>query len=74
MTPRWDAIGDMGSDEKITSYHCEGCESDFSREEGDRLRATETGRLMFTEPERLPENLEEHRQESKVEAGSATYL
>ncbi len=40
---RWDSAEDMGKPDKVTSYLCTGCESTFTREEGERLQADRTG-------------------------------
>ncbi len=45
LVPRWDSVSDMGKDEAITSYHCDACSADFSREEGMRLLAAEEERV-----------------------------
>ena len=45
LTPRWDNVADMGNEEAVTSYTCEGCHHSFSAEEGRALRRTEAERL-----------------------------
>ena len=39
LVPRWDAVEDMGKEDKVSSYHCEGCNGDFTMEEAQRIRA-----------------------------------
>jgi len=53
LVPRWDSADDIGKPEKVSSFICEACETSFSREEGDRLRATEAERVRSLEAERL---------------------
>jgi len=45
LTPRWDSVADMGNEEKVTSYTCQGCNQSFSAAEGRLLLATEAERL-----------------------------
>jgi transposase-like protein len=45
LTPRWDNIADMGNEDAVTSYICEGCHRSLSAEEGRALRRTEAERL-----------------------------
>jgi hypothetical protein len=45
LVPRWDSVADMGKEEKVTSYTCDGCQQRFSPAEGRALRATEAARL-----------------------------
>jgi hypothetical protein len=45
LTPRWDSVADMGNDEKVTSYTCQGCNQSFTAAEGRTLLATEAERL-----------------------------
>lgn len=42
---RWDAVDDMGKPEKATMWVCDACQTEFSPEEGERLR--EPGRLRM---------------------------
>jgi hypothetical protein len=37
LTARWDRAEDMGHQDRATSFHCEGCGTDFSGDEGRRL-------------------------------------
>ena len=46
LTPRWDSVADMGNEEKVTSYTCQGCNQHFSPEEGRTLRRTEAERVQ----------------------------
>lgn len=46
LTPSWDSVADMGSEDKVTSYTCQGCNQQFSREEGQALRRDEAERLQ----------------------------
>jgi len=53
LTPRWDSVADMGNEEKVTSYTCQGCNQSFSAADGRALLATEAERLrrhLDTEP------------------------
>jgi transposase-like protein len=50
LVPRWDRPDDMGKPKMVSSYLCEGCKANFSREEGDRLKAGEAERVRFEEP------------------------
>lgn len=45
LTPRWDSVADMGKDEQVSSYTCQGCNQSFSPAEGRALLATEADRL-----------------------------
>lgn len=49
LVPRWDEAEDMGKEDKISSYTCEGCGATFSVEEGNRLREQEDKRLKALE-------------------------
>src|SRR5205085_4180462 len=37
LTARWDRAEDMGHHDRATAFHCEGCGTDFSGDEGRRL-------------------------------------
>lgn len=37
LTARWDSADDMGKEDRATGFHCEGCGTDFSGDEGRRL-------------------------------------
>lgn len=37
LTPRWDALEDMGKPERATAYRCENCGAVLSRDEGRAL-------------------------------------
>ncbi len=53
LTPRWDSVADMGNQEKVTSYTCQGCNQEFTAAAGRTLLATEAERLrrdLGTEP------------------------
>jgi methionyl-tRNA synthetase len=50
LVARWDAVEDMGHEERATGYHCESCGQDFSAEEGHRLRAGEGDRIRMAAP------------------------
>jgi hypothetical protein len=49
LIPRWSNADDMGKEDKISGYRCEGCGGSFSREEGDRLMAQEEERIRVIE-------------------------
>ena len=46
LVSRWDSVADMGKEDKVTSYDCEGCGQRFSAAEGHALRATEAARVQ----------------------------
>ncbi len=46
LVPRWHSVADMGKEDKVTSYTCEGCQASFTAEEGHTLRATEAARVQ----------------------------
>jgi transposase-like protein len=52
LVPRWDSAEDMGKEDKISGYRCEGCSNTFSREEGQRLLEAEEERVRALETER----------------------
>lgn len=54
LVPRWDTAEDMGKEDKISGYRCEGCAGTFSREEGEALLAAEEERIRSIEAERTP--------------------
>ncbi len=37
LVPRWDQLDDMGKEDLVSHYYCEGCSSTFTREEGERI-------------------------------------
>jgi len=39
VIPRWANAEDMGKTDRITVYHCEGCNTDFTPAELDAVRA-----------------------------------
>lgn len=45
LVPKWDRPEDIGKEELIVRYHCEGCGQDFTKEEGERLLKEEVERL-----------------------------
>ena len=46
LVPRWDSVADMGKEDKVTSYQCEGCHGTFTAAEGRALRETEAARVQ----------------------------
>ncbi len=46
LTPSWDSVADMGNEDKVTGWHCEGCDQRFSPEEGRALRRSEADRVQ----------------------------
>jgi len=52
LVPRWDSAEDMGKEDRISRYRCEGCGNTFSREEGDSLLQAEEERVRALESER----------------------
>ena len=39
VVPRWANAEDMGKTDRITVYHCDGCNTDFTPAELDAVRA-----------------------------------
>lgn len=52
LVPHWDSVDDMGKHDKITYYICEGCDSRFSREEGEKLNERIDPRLQALDPDK----------------------
>ena len=52
LVPRWDDAQDMGKQDKISGYSCEGCGEIFSPEEGEKLKAAEDQRIRALEVDR----------------------
>lgn len=53
LVPHWDSADHMGKSDRVSSYVCEACHATFSREEGERLQATQAERVRLLEVERL---------------------
>jgi hypothetical protein len=49
LVPRWQSVDDIGKQGKVIQYTCESCNAFFSREEGERLKATEGERLRSSD-------------------------
>jgi hypothetical protein len=49
LTPRWDSVDDMGKEDKVTRYICEGCQETFTPEEAAMLRDSVSERLVGQE-------------------------
>ena len=45
LVPHWDSPENMGIEDKASSYRCNSCDEEFSREEEEILRRTETDRI-----------------------------
>ena len=45
LTGRWDSVGDMGNENKVTGWSCQSCGQDFSPAEGRALRRSEADRV-----------------------------
>ena len=45
MTPRWDQIGDMGHEDRASSFVCDACHSTLTPAEAERARAETAARL-----------------------------
>lgn len=45
MTPRWDAIEDMGHEARASSFVCEACHSTLTPAEAERARAETAAHL-----------------------------
>jgi hypothetical protein len=46
LVPRWDSAGDMGKEDKASSYTCDVCGRSFAVEEARALRASEAERVQ----------------------------
>jgi hypothetical protein len=46
LVPRWDSIDDIGHEDRVTYFICEGCEERFSPEEAQAHRAAATEKLI----------------------------
>jgi hypothetical protein len=46
LTPRWDSVEDMGREDRVSGYTCQGCNGSFSPAEGRALLASEGERVM----------------------------
>jgi hypothetical protein len=53
LVPHWDSADDMGKSDRVSSYVCEACHATFSREQGERLLATQAERVRLLDVERL---------------------
>ena len=45
LLPRWDAVDDMGQEDKVSGFSCQACSELFSADEGRALRVTESDRV-----------------------------
>ena len=45
LLPRWDAVDDMGQEDKVSGFSCQACGESFSADEGRALRVTESERV-----------------------------
>jgi hypothetical protein len=45
LVPQWDSIADMGKEDKVSGYTCQGCQQAFTAAAGRELRRTEAERL-----------------------------
>jgi len=51
LVPRWDSVGDMGREDKATSYRCDSCGAEFTPDEVHELREQALERLRdISEP------------------------
>ncbi len=48
LVPRWESVADMGKEDKVTSYTCQGCEQRFTAAEGQTLKRHEAERVQAT--------------------------
>ena len=46
LISRWDSVADMGKEDKVTTYTCDGCQQSFTAAEGRALRETEAARVQ----------------------------
>ena len=46
LLPRWDAVEDIGKEERATHYVCEACQQTFSPAEAQALKDTMFERLL----------------------------
>ncbi len=51
LIPRWESVDDLGKPGRVTLYTCESCDRSFSREEGERIKATVKERLRSSDVE-----------------------
>lgn len=70
MVPKWARLEDMGKEDLISSYHCPACGQDFSKEEGERIRALEASRLQreAAELEELARRAEEEKESQRTDS------
>jgi hypothetical protein len=46
LTPRWGSLAEMGQEDKISGYSCDGCSQRFTPAEGRALLRSEAARLQ----------------------------
>lgn len=46
LTPRWNSAAEMGQQDKVSAYHCEGCSQPFTPAEGRTLQQSEAARVQ----------------------------
>jgi hypothetical protein len=46
LLPRWDAVDDIGKEDRATHYVCEACQQTFSPDEAQALKDTMSERLL----------------------------
>jgi hypothetical protein len=46
LIPRWESVGEMGQEDKVTSYTCQTCNCSFTAAEGRALLASEAERIQ----------------------------
>lgn len=46
LLPRWDAVDDIGKEDRATHYVCEACQRSFTPEEAQALKDTMSERLL----------------------------
>ncbi|MDA0301074.1 MAG: hypothetical protein O2822_00970 [Chloroflexi bacterium] len=45
VAPRWDSVGDIGHEDRATSFVCDSCHQAFSPTEIDSIRSAAASRL-----------------------------
>jgi hypothetical protein len=46
LTPRWNSVAEMGQEDAVSAYYCEGCSRSFTPAEGRALLQSEADRVQ----------------------------
>lgn len=46
LTPRWHSVAEMGQEDAVSAYYCEGCARSFTPAEGRALLQSEADRVQ----------------------------